>query len=83
MSHVVCYMLCPAIFFNTLPPSSMIFMCKLLSTLFLHCKLSLQTPNVCILVWGDNISLVLLEGRIDELQYGFFGGGGGGGIYTL
>lgn len=54
----------------------MIFMCKLLSTLFLHCKLSLQTPNVCILVWGDNISLVLLEGRIDELQYGFFLGGG-------
>lgn len=61
----------------------MIFMCKLLSTLFLHCKLSLQTPNVCILVWGDNISLVLLEGRIDELQYGFFGGVGGGDLYTV
>lgn len=56
----------------------MIFMYKLLSTLFLHCKLSLQTPNVCILVWEDNIFLALLEGRIDELQYVFWGE-----IYTL
>lgn len=78
MSHVVCYVLCPAIFFNTVSPSVMIFMYKLLSTLFLHCKLSLQTPNVCILVWEDNIFLALLEGRIDELQYVFWGE-----IYTL